>query len=166
MWIGQKIYFLSDRDGPVNLYVYDTNSKRVSAAMRSNGIDIKSASAGPDAIVYEQFGSIHLFDPASGKENLVRIHVTGDFPAVRPHFVDVGDKIERAKKILKAKTETEAMDKALERVIKEERERVRRKELMKRIIELRSSLGKIQEDSAGWVRLARKEKTLSYDSGA
>jgi hypothetical protein len=76
------------------------------------------------------------------------------------------DKIERAKKILKAKTETEAMDKALERVIQEERERVRRKELMKRIIELRSSLGKIQEDSAGWVRLARKEKTLSYDSGA
>jgi DNA repair exonuclease SbcCD ATPase subunit len=76
------------------------------------------------------------------------------------------DKIERAKKILKAKTETEAMDKALERVIQEERERVRRKELMKRIIELRSSLGKIQEDSAGWVRLARKERILSYDSGA
>ena len=76
------------------------------------------------------------------------------------------DKIERAKKILKAKTETEAMDKALERVIQEEKERVRRKELMKRIIELRSSLGKIQEDSAGWVRLARKERTLSYDGGA
>jgi len=76
------------------------------------------------------------------------------------------DKIERAKKILKAKTETEAMDKALERVIQGEKERVRRKELMKRIIELRSNLGKIQEDSAGWVRLARKERTLSHDSGA
>ena len=96
MWIGDKIYFLSDRDGPVNLYVYDTQAKSVSAAMPSNGIDIKSASAGPDAIVYEQFGSIHLFDLASQKQHVVDIRVAGDFPAVRPHFVPVGDKIEHA----------------------------------------------------------------------
>ncbi len=96
MWIGDKVYFLSDRDGPVNLYVYDTKSKQVSAALSSNGMDIKSASAGPDAIVYEQFGSIHLFDPATGKQNAVVIRVSGDFPAVRPHYVDVGDKIQNA----------------------------------------------------------------------
>ena len=96
MWIGDKIYFLSDRDGPVNLYVYDTGSKQVSPALTSNGLDIKSASAGPGSIVYEQFGSIHLFDLASGKEHPVNIHVTGDFPAVRPHYVPVGDKIENA----------------------------------------------------------------------
>ena len=96
MWIGDKVYFLSDRDGPVNLYVYDTKAKQVSAALASNGIDIKSASAGPDAIVYEQFGFIHLFDPATGKENAVNVSVTGDFPAMRPHFVSVGDRIENA----------------------------------------------------------------------
>ena len=75
------------------------------------------------------------------------------------------DKIERAKKILKAKTETEALDKALEKLIQEDRERLRRKELLKQIIELRSSVGKIQDDTAEWIRLARKERTLSYDSG-
>jgi tricorn protease len=96
MWVGDKVYFLSDRDGPVNLYVYDTKSKQVSASVASNGVDIKSASAGPDAIVYEQFGSIHLFDPATGKEHAVPIQVTGDFPAVRPHYMKVGDKIENA----------------------------------------------------------------------
>jgi tricorn protease len=96
MWIGDKVYFLSDRDGPVNLYVYDTKTKQVSAALVSNGVDIKSASAGPDAIVYEQFGSIHLFDPATGKANPVHITVTGDFPATRPHYVNVGDRIENA----------------------------------------------------------------------
>jgi len=53
------------------------------------------------------------------------------------------------------------MDKALERVIQEEKERLRRRKLMNRIIQLRNSLGKIQEDSAEWVRLARKERTLS-----
>jgi tricorn protease len=96
MWIGSKVYFLSDRDGPVSLYVYDPASKQVSQALSSNGTDIKSASAGPDAIVYEQFGSIHLFDPAAGKQHAVSIHVAGDFPAVRPHFVSAGEHIENA----------------------------------------------------------------------
>jgi hypothetical protein len=76
------------------------------------------------------------------------------------------DKIERAKKILRAKTETEAMDKALEKVIEEDRERLRRRGLLKRIIELRNSVGKVKEDSAKWVRMARKERTLSHDRGA
>jgi len=96
MWMGEKVYFLSDRDGPVNLYAYDTKTKQVAAAIASNGLDIKSASAGPDAIVYEQFGSIHIFDPATGKDNPVNISVTGDFPALRPHFVNVGERIENA----------------------------------------------------------------------
>ena len=96
MWVGDRVYFLSDRDGPVNLYAYDTKTKQVSAALQTNGVDIKSASAGPDAIAYEQFGSIHLFDPATGRQSVVNIHVTGDFPAVRPHYVNVGEKIENA----------------------------------------------------------------------
>ena len=96
MWIGNHIYFLSDRNGPVNLYVYDTSSKQVSEALPSNGTDIKSASAGPDAIVYEQFGSLHLFDPATGKQHPVEIQVTGDFPAVRRHFVKAAEQIETA----------------------------------------------------------------------
>jgi tricorn protease len=96
MWIGDKVYFLSDRDGPVNLYAYDVKTKQVNEALPSNGVDIKSASPGPDAIVYEQFGSIHLFDPATGKQNVVNIQVSGDFSAVRPHFVNVGDRIENA----------------------------------------------------------------------
>jgi tricorn protease len=96
MWVGDKIYFLSDRDGPVSLYVYETASKQVREAIPSNGVDIKSASAGPGAIVYEQFGSIHLFDLSTGQQHPVNISVTGDFPAVRPHFVPVGDRIENA----------------------------------------------------------------------
>ena len=94
MWMGNKVYFLSDRDGPVSLYVYDDATKQVSVALQSNGVDIKSASAGPDAIVYEQFGSLHVFDPASGKQSAVNIHVTGDFPAVRPRFIDAGDQLQ------------------------------------------------------------------------
>src|SRR6266566_1743299 len=62
MWVGDKIYFLSDRDGPVSLFSYDMHAKEVKKELENRGLDLKSASAGPDAIVYEQFGSLHLYD--------------------------------------------------------------------------------------------------------
>ncbi len=97
MWVGKRIYFLSDRGGPVSLWVYDTASGKVSEAVKNEGLDFKSASDGPGAIVYEQFGSIYLFDIKSGKSKHIDIHVSADLPEVRPHFekMDVA-KIENA----------------------------------------------------------------------
>ena len=71
------------------------------------------------------------------------------------------EKVEKAKKIFRAKTETEAMDRALEHVIERDQELLRRRRLMKRILELRKSLGKIRENSSEWVRLARQERKPS-----
>ncbi len=73
------------------------------------------------------------------------------------------DKIEKAKRVLGAKTETEAIDKALEKVVQADRERQRKRNLMKRMIELRNNIGKIREDSAEWVRRTRKERNLAHD---
>jgi tricorn protease len=86
MWVGNKVYFLSDRNGPVTLWVYDRASGKTSEAVKNEGLDFKSASAGPGAIVYEQFGSIYLFDIKSGKSRHVDIQVAADLPQVRPHF--------------------------------------------------------------------------------
>jgi len=86
MWIGDRIYFLSDREGPVTLFSYDTKTQQVKALFKNDGFDLKSASAGPGGIVYEQFGSIHIFDLHSGKPREVPIRVAGDMPQVRPHF--------------------------------------------------------------------------------
>jgi len=89
MWIGDKVYFLSNRNGPVSLFTYDTNTKQVSEVLHSDGFDFKSACAGPDAIVIEQFGAIKLYDRATGQTTPVNIQVTGDFVAPRPHFAKV-----------------------------------------------------------------------------
>ena len=48
MWVGDKVYFLSDRNGPITLFAYDTKTKKVAQLIQNNGLDIKSASAGPD----------------------------------------------------------------------------------------------------------------------
>ncbi len=62
-------------------------------AIANNGLDLKSASAGPDGIVYEQFGGIHVFDPKSGSSRAVTVSVAGDMPEVREHFVNVGQRL-------------------------------------------------------------------------
>lgn len=86
MWVGETGYFLSDRNGPVTLFAYDTKSKQVKQVVKHNGLGIKSASAGPGAIIYEQFGSLHLLDLTSGRDRELEIKVVGDFSEVRPHF--------------------------------------------------------------------------------
>ena len=96
MWIDDKIYFLSDRDGSVTLYTYDVDSSDVEAVIENEGLDIKSASAGPQAIVYEQFGEIYLFDLRSGESQRVSIQVAGDLPSVRSRFVEVDEEIQYA----------------------------------------------------------------------
>jgi tricorn protease len=96
MWIGNKIYFLSDRNGPTSLFAYDTATKKVTQLIQNSGLDIKSASAGPGVIAYEQFGTIHLFDLKSGKEQKLNVRVDGDIPSVRPRFEKVAARISNA----------------------------------------------------------------------
>ena len=92
MWVGDTVYFLSDRNGPVSLFAYDTKTRQVSEALHSDGLDFKTASAGPDAIVIEQFGAIKLYDLQTHQAKNVPIHIAGDVEAVRPHFSKVDPK--------------------------------------------------------------------------
>jgi tricorn protease len=86
MWVGKKIYFLSDRKGAVSLWSYDIASKTVGELLENEGLDLKSACATADAIVYEQFGSLHLYDIATGKSRPVPVTIAADLAEVRPHF--------------------------------------------------------------------------------
>jgi len=93
----RKIYFLSDRNGAITLFAYDTASKKVSQAIDNPGLDIKSASVstggGPDTIVYEQFGSLNLYDLNSARTKRVVVTINGDIPSVRPKYEKVGERI-------------------------------------------------------------------------
>ncbi len=87
MWVGDTVYFLSDRDGPVTLFAYDTRGGKVARVLDNQGLDIKEATAGPGGIVYEQFGEIFVFDFASKRASKVNIRVLADLSEVRPRFV-------------------------------------------------------------------------------
>jgi tricorn protease len=86
MWVGNTVYFLSDRNGTVNLFSWSTGAKTVTQLTHHDDFDIMEASAGPDAIVYEQAGYIHLLDLKDGKSRQLDIEVKGDLPWTRAEF--------------------------------------------------------------------------------
>jgi tricorn protease len=96
IWIGNSIYFLSDRNGPVTLFRYDLNTKKVTEVIKNEGFDFKSAASGPGAIVIEQFGALHLYDLEKGTAKQLNVHISGDMPEVRPHYIKVGKRIAAA----------------------------------------------------------------------
>jgi tricorn protease len=85
MWVGDTIYFLSDRNGSTTLFSYEMGSNRVRQIVENRGFDIKSAAATPKSIVYEQFGSLHVLDVTSGVDRTLNISPVADFPEIRPH---------------------------------------------------------------------------------
>ncbi|HTV13537.1 MAG TPA: PDZ domain-containing protein [Acidobacteriaceae bacterium] len=89
VWEGRTVYFLSDRNGPVSLFSYDTETKEVKPVVDNHGYDLKTLAAGPGALVYEQFGSLHLYDLASHQEHALNIAVHGDLPSLVPHLANI-----------------------------------------------------------------------------
>ena len=46
VWEGNTVYFLSDRNGPVSLFSYDTSTKAVEQVIENHGYDLKTVAAG------------------------------------------------------------------------------------------------------------------------
>jgi len=81
-WANGDLYFLSDRNGPVSLFRFAPATGKVEEVIANRGLDLKTLSAGPGALVYEQFGSLHLYDLASHRESAVPISIGGDLPGL------------------------------------------------------------------------------------
>ena len=96
IWVDHRIFFLSDRQGPISLFSYDTRTKSITKVLKNDGFDFKYASAGPGAIAIEQFGALYLYDLKSGKERKLDIRVEADLPEMRPHFLNVAGRITHA----------------------------------------------------------------------
>jgi len=78
MWIGDKIYFISDRDRTMNLFCYDTTSKETKKMTDFTEFDIKFPSLGDNAIVFENGGYIYVFDLSTQKAEKVTIKIADD----------------------------------------------------------------------------------------
>ena len=89
VWVGDTVYFISDRDGVANVWSYETPTKKLAQVTRFTDFDVKTLDAGAGAVVFEQAGYVHELDVKSSQEHIVPITATGDFPWMMPRWEDV-----------------------------------------------------------------------------
>lgn len=93
VWVGNSVYFLSDRDGVSNVWSYELASKKLTQVTKFTDYDVKTLDGRADAVVFEQAGYIHELDPKTGREHVVTIKAVGDFPWMMPRWDDVTARI-------------------------------------------------------------------------
>lgn len=93
MWHGNDIYFLSDRDRTMNLFVYNGKTKEISKLTDFSDFDIKFPSIGDNAIVFEKGGYIYLFDFNTRSAEKVTILVANEVSSARNSLADAAKSI-------------------------------------------------------------------------
>jgi tricorn protease len=93
MWHDNDIYFLSDRDRNMNLFVYKGDTKEISKLTDFSDFDIKFPSLGDDAIVFEKGGYLYLYDLNTRKAEKITIRVANEISSARSSLVDAAKSI-------------------------------------------------------------------------
>lgn len=89
VWIGNKIYFLSELDFANNVWSYDIQTKVLEQITFHKDFDVKNLAAGGGMLVYEQAGYLHKLNPTTKQTNQLVINVRGDFNWSRPRFTNI-----------------------------------------------------------------------------
>ena len=93
MWSGNKIYFLSDRDQRMNLFVHDLTTKQTRKLTEFTEFDVKFPSLGDKAIVFENGGYLYTLDLTTEKASKVPIALHEDFDIGRNGLIDVSKNV-------------------------------------------------------------------------
>jgi tricorn protease len=95
MWIGDAIYFNSDRTGVFNLYRYDIAARQTKQLTHYQDWDVRWPSADAQGqIVYESDGELHIYDTRDDHDRALTILVPVDAVSTRPQTVNAADNTE------------------------------------------------------------------------
>ena len=89
MWVGDEIYFASDRDMTMNIFVYNTATKVTSKVTNFTDFDVKFPSTNGKLVVFEKGGFIYKLDPATKKAEQIHITLASDLVYSRPEMKKV-----------------------------------------------------------------------------
>jgi tricorn protease len=96
IWIGNAVYFVSDRDDVLNLYRYDVAGGQTAQMTKHRNFDVRWASGDRAGhIVYELGGALRVFDTTANADRALVIDVPTDGVHTRPEHVTVADKVEQ-----------------------------------------------------------------------
>ncbi|WP_431733809.1 S41 family peptidase [Chondrinema litorale] len=89
VWHKGIVYFLSERDYANNIWSFNPEADELKQMTFHKDFDVKSLDAGPEQIVYEQGGYLHLLNPENGESKQLNINVEGDFDWARERWENI-----------------------------------------------------------------------------
>jgi tricorn protease len=92
VWLGEDIYFLSDRDKLKNIWKYNVPAGTLSQVTHYTDFDIKSVATDGKRLIFDKGGFLFTMAPGESAQKQT-ILVQGDFPWMRPHWIDAGKSI-------------------------------------------------------------------------
>lgn len=95
MWIGNEIFFISDRDRTMNIFVYNTATKQTSKVTNFTEYDVKFPSYNGNTIVFENGGYLYKLDTANRQPVKINVTLASDNVYARSEIKD-GSKYVRA----------------------------------------------------------------------
>ncbi|MEA3444086.1 MAG: PDZ domain-containing protein, partial [Bacteroidota bacterium] len=93
MWYNNEVYFLSDRDRTMNLFAYNTSTKKTRKVSNFTEYDIKFPTIGGDKIIFENAGYLYVFDITAQKQTKLNISIKNDFLYSRKTLIDASKSI-------------------------------------------------------------------------
>ena len=87
MFWNSRVYFLSDRDGTMNVFSMDAQGQDVKQFTHHRGFDVQSASLSEGRIVYQCGADLWLLDLNTNQDAIIPIMLVSDFDQLRDHWV-------------------------------------------------------------------------------
>jgi tricorn protease len=85
---GGRVYFVTDRDGTMNLWSMEPDGEDVRQQTRHSGWDVKNPVQEGGRIVYQLGADLWLYDIATDRSRMIPITLTSDFDQLREKWVD------------------------------------------------------------------------------
>lgn len=89
MWIGDEIFYVSDRDNRMNIFVYNTKTKSTEKVTNFTEYDVKFPSTNGSVIVFENGGYLYRLDPATRQTSKIEITMNDEGNSARSELRDV-----------------------------------------------------------------------------
>lgn len=86
-WVGNAVYFRSDRDGEFNLFSYNVKTKAVTKHTDYKDFPVINAKAFKNSVIYEHAGTLHIYDVTSGNDRKLTLNITTDLLELRERYV-------------------------------------------------------------------------------
>jgi tricorn protease len=86
-WFGDRIYFLSDRNGEFNLYSFETKRKEIKQLTKYKDFPILNFNGNDESLIYEQAGYLFVYNIKENKSKKLEININTDLPFVRSRYI-------------------------------------------------------------------------------